>query len=246
MRVSQLRPCDTASVRRAFRSTIAPRRSRDVGVPTPEVLDAYEALTLDWFLNEPSPSAVGILHDAQHEILGYALVCIAPETYASWRRAALVRYLGRITPLLAGKPSSETARFVLLHALDHAAPWRRRRANIDELPSAHLLIADSTPRHAALHALAEFVDDTCRSAGFDRWMGEIDGPATQITSVDSLALGADVVSRTPIRTLSWLKGEALDRLAFVRTVPESAEEAATTAIAWIGPPLHEPSHARPA
>jgi len=223
MRVSRLRPCDTRAVREAFRSTVTPRRSLHMGVPIPEVLDAYEALSLDWFLNEPSPSAVGILHDGQHEICGYALVCVAPETFASWRRAALVRYFGRITPLLAGKPSSETARFVLLHALDHAAPWRRRRAGIAGLPSAYLSIVDSTPRYVALHALAEFADEQCRSAGFDRWVGEIDGPPSQVTSIEGLGVG--VVSRTPIRTQSWLKGEALDRLAFVRTVPAVAPEA---------------------
>jgi len=244
MRVSHLRSCDIAALRQAFRNTIAPGRSLHEGIPTPEVLDAYEALSLDWFLREPSPSAVGILHDTRHEIRGYALVCVAPETFASWRRAALVRYFGRITPLLAGKRSSEAAQFVLLHALDHGAPWRRRRANVAGLPSAHLSITGTTPRHAALHAFAEFVDDQCRSAGFDRWLGEIDEPPSQVTSIE--ALGADIVCRTPIRTLSWLRGEALDRLAFVRTVPRPSDEAASAPIAWIGPQLREPGHARPA
>jgi hypothetical protein len=244
MRVSDLEPGGAAAVRQAFRSSVAPGGTLPGGVPRPEVLDAYETLALDWFLNEPSPSAVGTLRDGQGQIQGYALVCVAPETFASWRRAALVRYFGRITPLLAGRPSSETALFVLLHAVDHVVPWRRRRADIAELPSAYLSISAGAPRAATLRALAEFVDDKCRSAGFDRWAGEIDEPSVPVTSLETLATGA--VSRTPSRTLGWLKGENLDRLGFVRVVPAPTDESPTGPLAWIGPLLDEPSHARPA
>ena len=244
MRVSDLEPCGAAAVRHAFRSSVAPGVARSGGVPAPEVLDAYESLALDWFLNEPTPSAVGTLRDAQGQIQGYALVCVAPETFATWRRAALVRYFGRITPLLAGRPSSETALFVLLHAVDHVVPWRRRRPEIAELPTAYLSISDRAPRAAALRALAEFVDDKCRSAGYDRWAGEIDEPSGPVTGLEPLATGA--VSRTPSRTLGWLRGENLDRLGFVRVVPAPAEESPAGRIAWIGPRLGETSHARPA
>jgi len=244
MYVSDLDPCGGAAVRQAFRNSAAPGATLTGGVPAPEVLAAYEALALDWFLNEPSPSAVGTLTDGQGRIQGYALVCVAPETFATWRRAALVRYFGRITPLLAGKPSSETALFVLLHAVDHVVPWRRRRNDIAELPSAYLSISARAPRAAALRALAEFVDDKCRAAGFDRWAGEIDEPSVPGTSLEPLATGA--VSRTPSRTLGWLRGENLDRLGFVRVVPTPTDEARASDLPWIGPRSGEPSHARPA
>jgi hypothetical protein len=243
MHVSDLESCGAAAVRQAFRNSVAPGATLTGGVPAPEVLDAYEALALDWFLKEPSPSAVGTLRDGRGQIQGYALVCVAPETFATWRRAALVRYFGRITPLLAGRPSSETALFVLLHAVGHVVPWRRR-TEIAELPSAYLSISARAPRAAALRALAEFVDDKCRSAGFDRWAGEIDEPSVPGTSLEPLATGA--VSRTPSRTLGWLRGENLDRLGFVRVVPAPTDEAPASHLAWIGPGLGEPSHARPA
>jgi hypothetical protein len=244
MRVADLEPCGAGDVRQAFRDSVAPGATLPGGVPAPEVLDAYEALTFDWFLNEPSPSAVGALRDREGRIQGFALVCVAPETFATWRRAALVRYLGRITPLLAGRPSSETARFVLLHAVDQVVPWRRRRTDLGGLPSAYLSISARAPRAAAVHALAEFVDDKCRSAGFDRWVGEIDEPSTPATSLETLATGA--VSRTPSRTLGWLRGENLDRLGFVRVVPSPTEATPAVHLAWIAPRLGDERHSRPA
>jgi hypothetical protein len=222
MRVAEIRPCDVAAVRRAFRRSLAPRRDARVGVPTPEVLDAYEALCLDWFLTERSPSMIGVLHDDQHALCGYVLVCVAPETFASWRRAALVRYLRRVTPLLVGRPTGETARFVLLRAADDIAPWRRPARDHDGLPSARLFVVPGTSWLAAVHALTEFVDDTCRAGGFDRWGGELEGPPEQLARMTELGLGRVTAAQTGNRTASWLKGEAIDRLVFTRTIPSQA------------------------
>ena len=112
MRVSDLEPGGAAAVRQAFRSSVAPGGTLPGGVPRPEVLDAYETLALDWFLNEPSPSAVGTLRDGQGQIQGYALVCVAPETFASWRRAQ---------PHCAHSQSSSTTRAVRLDSTDGRA-----------------------------------------------------------------------------------------------------------------------------
>jgi hypothetical protein len=219
MRVTEMRTGDVPGVRRAFRQSLSPRRDLRVTAPTPELLDAYEALCLDWFLTERSPSVVGVLHDDERKLCGYALVSVAPETFASWRRAALVRYLRRVTPLLVGRPSGETARFVLLRAVDDVVPWRRAVRNDGGCPSARLLVAPGTPTLAAVHALTEFVDDVCRAGGYERWVGELDGPPEQLRRMVALGLGSATSVQTDHRTATWLKGEDVDRLSFTRRTP---------------------------
>ncbi len=218
MRVSVVRPLDIPAVRDAFRRSLAPARVHPT-CPTPEILDAYQALCLDWFLTERTLSTVGVLHDEQHTVYGYVLICVAPDTYASWRRAALARYLRRVTPLLVGRPSGETARFVLLRALDDVTPWRRSPTISDGFPSARIHVVPGTPRLAAVHALAEFVDDHCAAGGFAQWSGEIDGAPTQLAKMVELGLGTDDARQTPHRTLGWLRGEEVDRLVFTRAIP---------------------------
>ena len=70
MRISEMRPGDVHAVRRALRRSLTPLRAAATGAPAPELLDAYEALCLDWFLHSQSPGRVGLLHDDQGSLCG--------------------------------------------------------------------------------------------------------------------------------------------------------------------------------
>lgn len=241
-----MRPADAPAVRRAFRSALTPRDRVGWDVPAPEVLDAYEALSLDWFLEGRSLSRVAVLHDDHHALCGFALVCVAPETFEAWRRAALVRYLQRVTPLLVGRLTGDTARFILLRALDNVTPWRRPVAGTADLPSARLFVSRGTSCLAAVDALTGFVDDACRAGGFDRWVGEIDGAPIEIATLDELGIGTDSVAYRPSRMMSWLRGDDTERLSFTRSVPAATDADATMEIAWIGANAVEATQAQPA
>jgi hypothetical protein len=194
----------------------------------PEILDAYEALCLDWFLVERSPGMVAVLHDDQRVLHGFALLCLAPESFASWRQAALLRYLRRVTPLLVDRSDSETARFVLLRTLEQIAPWRRQPASDRVAPTARLVVGPETPLIAGVDRLITFVDDECRAIGADRWIGTFDGYPSALQTLRALGLGPERCEQVPNRTLTWLRGEAVDRLVFRRCLDYSQPKGPNT------------------
>jgi hypothetical protein len=224
MRVEPAQPEDLPAIRALFRATVALGRPLPFEADAPHLVDAYEQLCLDWYLEPANAAVAGVLRDAGGgPVRGYALVCLADADFARWQRRAAARFLVAAASTLCSRRRRPAARFVRTRVADG---WANRRppADVHGLPHAHL---NAAPDRRGLpgRPLADFVDAVCAAAGHDAWYGEINARAGRREAAITRRWGGEVVHREPNRTLSWLVGEPVERLTVRRPVPVPASRA---------------------
>jgi hypothetical protein len=212
-------PEDDEAVRAIFRSTLV--LGREVPIPL-EGLEVYEGLCLDWYLG-PGRSAAALAEGSRGPE-GYALICLDPVGFTRWRRRAVARYLRAVgADLVAGRTTGPTRRFHLLRIRDAAGLLGSPGAAAGVEAHVHLNVARSARDGRVAAALRAHADATCRAAGRLMWAGEVNGTVGTRHAALQRVVGP-VVARRPNHTLSWLRGEPVERLTVVRRVPPGAAE----------------------
>jgi hypothetical protein len=211
-----LRSTDEPELRRVFRSTIALGHPVELGAEFDALLRPYERLCLDWYLDAGREQAC-VLRDGDR-VVGYALVCLDPEAFGRWERRAGARFTAHVVPrLLARRYPASVGRFYRLRLRDGWDLWRHSEDRVSGLPHAHLNA--TTTRGLPGRLLADHVDAVVGAAGFESWYGEMNARSGRRVAALS-RWGAEIVSRRPNNTLSWLTGSPVERLTVLRHVPE--------------------------
>jgi hypothetical protein len=214
LRIRPLRAPDEPELRRVFRSTIAMGRPVSHDAAADAALRPYERLSLEWYLG-PGRAHASVLHD-DDRVVGYALVCVEPDAFARWQRRAGARFAAQVVPRLALRryPAS-IRRFYRLRLRDGWDLWRHADDRVAGLPHAHFNA--TAPGALPGRLLADHVDEAVAAAGFDSWFGEMNARSGR--RVAALGRwGAEIVSRRPNATLSWLTGAPVERLTVLRHV----------------------------
>jgi len=211
-----LRATDEPELRRVFRGTIALGHpvSPDAGFEA--ALRPYERLCLEWYLRAAREQAC-VLRDGDR-VVGYALVCLEPEAFGRWQQRAGARFTAHVVPrLLTRRYPAPIRRFYRLRLRDGWDLWRHSEDRVAGLPHAHLNATTMGGLPGRL--LADHVDAVVAAAGFDSWYGEMNARAgRRVTALSRW--GAEIVSRRPNGTLSWLTGSPVERLTVLRRVSE--------------------------
>jgi hypothetical protein len=118
--------------------------------------------------------------------------------------------------LLGGRYDDFSDRFFRLRLRDGWDLWRRAPHT---LGGAHVHFNAGAGSRGGL-LIRDFVahaDRVCAAAGIAVWKGEMNAPAGTRARVLE-RYGAEIVHRTPNRTLSWLTGKEIERLTVARPV----------------------------
>jgi hypothetical protein len=219
MRVERACAGDEAEIRALFRTTLLLGRPVPFAERAPALLAAYERLCLDPYLAPGSPAVVGVLRDTPSgPARGYALVCLDAGALRRQRAHGLAAFVARAAPWLG--PRGEPSTFVRGRLRDAWALRQPARA-VRDLPHAHFNAAPGASRLPG-RLLADFVDEVCRAAGYQRWYGEINAPVGRRAAAITKHWGGEIVDRTPNRTLSRMRGVPVERLTVLRRVPPVA------------------------
>ena len=210
MIVRPLVPGDDAAIGRIFAATLV---LGDALAVTRADLEPYTELCLGWYLG-PGRADAAVVEDSG-EVVGYVLVCTAPDACRRWtRRAAGSFTLAVGRRLLTRRYPPAAARFYRLRFRDgwalRSTPGPVRglgHAHVNLLPCAR---ADHAGRLAAAHVEARIA-----AAGLPGWFGEINARAGERQRALE-RLGGFVVHRAPNRTLTVLLGRPVERLTVVR------------------------------
>lgn len=227
MAVEHATRADEPAIRALFRATVALGRPLPFAEQAPTLVAAYERLCLDWYLDPSSPAVVGVLRDGpDRAVHGYALVCLAGAEHTRAQRRAAGRFARSILPLLIpGRSTPEVTGF-LRRRLADAWTLRQPPAAVRDLPHAHVNARPGPSSALPGRQLAAFVDETCSRAGQPRWYGEVNARSGRRLNALTAYWGAELVERSPNRTLTWLLGEPVERLTICRAVRSHAPDAA--------------------
>lgn len=212
--IRPLRTADEPELRRLFRATIALGHpvSPDAGVDA--ALLAYERLCLEWYLTDGRTRASVLCDDDR--VVGYALVCVDPDGFGRWQRRAGARFTAHVLPrLLFRRYPATIRRFYRLRLRDGWDLWRHAEDRVTGLPHAHFNA--TAPGALPGRLLADHVDEVVAGAGFDSWYGEMNARAGRRVAAIG-RWGAEIVSRRPNATLTWLTGAPVERLTVLRHV----------------------------
>ena len=211
-----LRSTDEHELRRVFRATIALGHPVSLGADFDGALRPYERLCLEWYLRAGREQAC-VLRDG-NRVVGYALVCLDPEAFARWQQHAGARFTAHVVPrLLARRYPASIRRFYRLRLRDGWDLWRHSEDRVAGLPHAHMNATTMGGLPGRL--LADHVDAVVAAAGFESWYGEMNARAGRRVAALS-RWGAEIVSRRPNGTLSWLTGSPVERLTVLRRVSD--------------------------
>jgi len=207
-----LRPGDDDAIRRLFRDTLALGRPLPFDLPD---MDAYERLSLDWFLG-PGRGAAAVL-EAEGAVIGYTLVALDHDAYRRWAVPHAVAWGARTAVQLAlGHGSPRARRFTWLRLVDGVVNWREAPP-----PPQPALMHFNVARDArALDAgvrLAAHVNEVCRVAGVGGWYGEVNARVGRRAAAFE-QFGGRIVGRVPNRTMTWLAGRPIERLTVMREI----------------------------
>ena len=221
LRIRPLRNADERELRRVFRATIALGHPVSDQPGVDHALRPYERLCLGWYLG-PGRRYASVLRD-DDRVVGYALVCVDPEGFGRWQRHAAARYLAHVVPrLVLRRYPASVRRFYRLRLRDGWDLWRHTDDRVAGLPHAHFNA--TAPGGLPGRLLADHVDAVVAAAGFEAWYGEMNARAGR--RVAALGRwGAEIVSRRPNATLTWLSGAPVERLTVLRRVAAHREAA---------------------
>lgn len=217
MRIRALRDGDDDAIAEIFRSTLV--LGADLAAPPPD-LDRYQALCLGWYLGAGRPDAA-VVEGADGRVVGYALVCAAPDSHRRWTRRAGVRFAAGVALRWAARRyPPEAIRFHRLRLRDGWTLWRHSPRVLAGLGHAHLNLLPEARAGQAGRLLAAHVDGRVAHAGLPGWFGEINAaPGTRARALERL--GGAVVHRAPNHTLTALVGQPIERLTVVRRTEDA-------------------------
>jgi hypothetical protein len=211
-----LRSTDDPELRRVFRGTIALGHPVSLDAGFEAALRPYERLCLEWYLRAAREQAC-VLRDGDR-VVGYALVCLEPEAFGRWQQRAGARFTAHVLPRrLTRRYPAPIRRFYRLRLRDGWDLWRHSEDRVAGLPHAHVNAATMGGLPGRL--LADHVDAVVAAAGFDSWYGEMNARAGRRVAALS-RWGAEIVSRRPNGTLSWLTGSPVERLTVLRRLSD--------------------------
>lgn len=204
-------------VRRIWRATLA------MGAPVAfagAVVDRYEALALDWYLdprNHAARRADAVVVEQGGAVRGYALACLDEDHFARWSTRRALRWGARALATLPAQ-SCDVRRFVRLRVHDGLYAWRHQAPS--PLPAHMHLNLDPELRGDGIgHQLVGWMDRRVDAAGFAGFTGEVNVPVGGSTRAIEAA-GARVVHRVPNRTFSWLLGVPVERCVIARALDQ--------------------------
>lgn len=192
------------------------------GAPAPfdaghRVMRSYEELCLGWYLTHGARWA-SVVVGPDDLPTGYVLVCCDESSARAWSVRHSGRFVAEAARAAVGRDLDPQLRtFVRLRVRDAATLARPGRHPVPPA-HAHLNLAGVAKNTGAVLAVRDAIDDTVRDAGYDAWAGEINTRRGRRAAALGRS-GFDVVGRDANHTLSWLTGEAVDRLTVVRRLP---------------------------
>lgn len=209
-----LRPEHRAEVGAIFSAT------QLLGRPLPFALDGadrYERFALDWYFTDGiADGAVAVT--AAGAVVGYCLVCCAPEQHRRWVTRATVHLTAGLTgDLVRGRIGRRSRRFYRGRLRDAARLGVSRQATADAA-HAHVNLLPSLRDGSVARRLRDHVDERCRLVGIDARYGEVNARGSQRVAGLSRVGGA-VIARHRNHTFSALLGEPVTRLTMLRQVP---------------------------
>lgn len=201
---------DDRAVAELFDRTFALGREMDVPLPGAA---AYRRLCLGWYLGAGRSDAA--VFEVGGSVLGYLLVCVDERAHGRWVRRAFPVAAARmaVAALRVGAAGSTGRRFLWHRLRDLRDVWHPGGS---PMPVHVHLNLDRSVRvgRAALEAL-DRADAAARRVGAAGWYGEVNAPVGR-RSAPLGRLGLEVVRVTPNRTLTWVRGEPVERLTVVR------------------------------
>lgn len=203
-----LRPgVDDAIIRTLFTQTFC------LGWPAQfELPRSYIELCLGWYLGPGALEAGVVEHDG--EVVGYALVCSDPDAHHRWVRRAAAAFATRLAPRCLPRDATQLRGFARARLRD----LRAVRANTLKPPMpvhAHLNIVSSQRSGRAAVLLRQHIDQRAQLAGARGWFAEVNAPVGRRLQALERVVGP-VTDRRPNHTLTWMTGEAVERLTVVR------------------------------
>jgi hypothetical protein len=203
-----LRPgVDDTIIRTLFLETFC------MGRPAPfELPPTYVQLCLGWYLGPGSHEAAVVEHHG--EVVGYALVCSDPAAHHRWVQRATATFVTRAAPRCLRREATSLRGFARARLRD----LRAVRASTVQPPMpvhAHLNIVSSQRSGSAAVLLRQHIDHRARLAGAQGWFAEVNAPVGRRLQALERVVGP-VTDRRPNHTLTWMTGEAVERLTVVR------------------------------
>lgn len=201
-----------------------------LGEPLPFVLDGaerYTSFALDWYFAEGmADGAVAV--DGSGVIVGYCLVCCAPERHRRWLTCRTVRLTaGVIGDVARGRVGPRSRRYYRARLRDAARLGLSRHATAGAA-HAHVNVLPGLRDGSVARRLRDHVDERCRHAGMKTWYGEVNArPGRRVAGLERV--GGSVIDRHPNHTFSALLGEPIVRLTMVRRVPPRSTQPPATA-----------------
>lgn len=177
-----------------------------------ELPHSYIELCLGWYLGPGAHEAGVVEHDG--EVVGYALVCSDPEAHHRWVRWAAATFATRVAPQCLRRDATQLRGFARARLRD----LRAVRASALQPPMpvhAHLNIASSQRSGSAAVLLRQHIDQRAHLAGAPGWFAEVNAPVGRRLQALERVVGP-VTDRRPNHTLTWMTGEAVERLTVVR------------------------------
>jgi hypothetical protein len=210
--VRPLQPGDDAAVRALFRATLQLGRPLPFELPD---MDAYENLSLGWFLG-PGRGDAAVLVDGER-VLGYTLLAIDRRAFERWILPRALWWGARASVrLLVRRGDPRARRFIWLRIVDGVTNWRQAPPPPEPVLMHFNLAREARSLDGGLR-LANWVDDHVRAAGLRGWFGEVNAPAGRRADAFD-ALGGRVVHRVRNHTLSWLLRRDIYRMTIIRRV----------------------------
>lgn len=208
---------DDRAVGELFERTFALGRPSGISIPGAA---SYRHLCLGWYLGEGRAEAA--VFEVGGSVLGYLLVCADERAHGRWVRRAFPLAAARMVAasVRAGAAGSTARRFLRHRLRDLRDVWH---PGASPMPVHVHLNLDRSVRvgRAALTAL-DLADAAARRVGAAGWYGEVNAPVGR-RAVPLGRLGLEVTGVTPNRTLTWVRGEPVERLTVVRRLEPGLE-----------------------
>lgn len=208
MQRRDLRPgVDDAIIKTLFTQTFCLGRPAQFELP-----HSYVELCLGWYLGPGAHEAGVVEHDG--EVVGYALVCSDPQAHHRWVRRAAATFATRVAPRCLRPRASDLRRFATHRLRDLRAV--RTTTLLPPMPvHAHLNVTAGHRSGTAAAFLRDHVDERVQHIGASGWFAEVNAPVGRRFQALERVVGP-VIDRRINHTLTWMTGEAVERLTVVR------------------------------
>ena len=204
-------------VERLFHSTIL--AGEPMSFPLAGV-DHYANFCLNWYFTHASGHVLVAVDG--NNVVGYALVCTAPNDYGRGVQRAIVTLAVRLLMQLAsGNIGRESRAFYRDRLRDSWRIWRdRRRIDVHDEAHAHMNVAAQARTGTTAAELIAAIDFVVADAGFSSWVGEVNAEAGRRRRALERVVGT-ILDERPNITATNLLGRLVVRYTVRRSVPQT-------------------------